>query len=746
MRKILYIILLLIINQYLTAQTNLSGTVINKNTGEKLPGVNVYIPELQRGTITDEHGAYSIAQLPKGRFKIQFSFVGYSKVIKNIVIDDKSITLNISLQEENILAEEIVVSGGSYATQHENAIKIESLSAEKLKMANSPSFIEAIAQTPGVDMISKGVGIATPVIRGLSLSNILMLNNGVRMENFQFSENHPFMVNESGVDRVEIVKGPASLLYGSDAIGGVINIIDEKAPVAGKLQADANINYYSNTQGINTNLGIKSTTKSNWFWILRSGIKSHKDYHEGGGRQVPNSRFNTAFIKVNTGVNKLYGKFALRYNYDQMKLGLTVPPAIELTNNNSAKNEFWYQDLSNHFIASNNTLFINDNKLEFNVAFQQNNRTLMGSELTPVFKLVDMQLNTLNYELKAYFDLPAQMQLIAGFHGMNQQNTNAQAPDHVLPDYTMNDVSFYSLIKYGSMDKFNLQFGLRYDLRFINVPEQLKSGSPDEQDYLQLLETNYDNLNGSLGATYRINKQFLLRANIATAYRSPNIAELTQDGIHGNRYEQGNRDLIPQKSIEYDFSMHYHMRHFLFDIASFYNQINDYIYLSPTNDTTNEGVKIYRYMQNNAHIYGLESGIAYQNTYLSSKISYAYLRGVQENNENLPFIPQNKINGNIAFQKTDLLFLKELKLNISGNYAFKQTNPAMFETETAAYFVLNSSLEIKIPVKKQQINFKFFANNILDKKYFDHLSTLKDIAYYNTGRNVGLSLSYQFGN
>lgn len=746
MRKIVYIILLLIINQYITAQTNISGTVKDKNTGEKLMGVNIYIPELQQGTITNENGFYQIKHLPRGNFKIQFSFIGYAKIIQTINISDKPLILNIAMQEETVLAEEIVVSGGSYSTQHENAIKIESLNAEKLKMADSPSFIEAIAQTPGVDMISKGQGIATPVIRGLSLSNVLMLNNNVRMENFQFSENHPFMINESGVERVEIIKGPASLLYGSDAIGGVINIIDEKPPVAGKLEADANINYYFNTQGINSDIGIKSTTKNNWFWIVRTGLKSHADYYEAEGIQVPNSRYNTQFAKFNTGIIKSFGKFNIRYNYDKMQLGLTVPPVIDITKDNTHNNEFWYQDLSNHSISSNNTLFIKENKLEFNLAFQQNNRKLMGSEQTPVFKLVDMKLNTFNYEIKSYFDLPAGIQLISGIHGMNQQNTNNEAPDHVLPNYTMNDLSFYSLLKYDWAHKFNIQFGLRYDLRFINIPEQLKSGEANETNYLQLLKTNYDNLNGSLGMTYRLNEQLLLRTNIATAYRTPNIAELTQDGIHGTRYEQGNRNLGSQKSIEYDFSMHYHTHNFMFDIAAYYNQLSNYIYLAPTNDTIADGTKIYRYAQNNANIYGLETGVSYQNNSLASKISYAYVRGQQENGQNLPFIPQNKINGNISWKKTNTSFTKELKLNVSATYAFKQIHPAMFETETNEYFLLNSSLSIKLPLKIHQINLKIFVNNILDKKYFDHLSTLKDLAYYNIGRNAGLSIRYIFRN
>ena len=743
MRKIVFFIFLLL-HQFIYAQISLNGTVTDKNTGEKLPGVNIYIPELQKGTVTDNQGIYKFENLPKGNFKIQFSFVGYAKVIQNVRLSEKNEHLDVQMREESILAEEIVVSGGSYSTQHENAIKIESLSAEKLAMANSASFIESIAQTPGVDMISKGIGIATPVIRGLSLSNILLLNNGVRMENFQFSENHPFMINEAGVDRVEIIKGPASLLYGSDAIGGVINIIDEKPPAVGAVNADAHIDYYTNTYGINAGAGFKTTFKNDWFINLRAGFKSHEDYYGGAGQQVPNSRFNTDFIKINTGINKTYGKFILRYNYDRMKLGLTIPPAISLIENNSRNNEFWYQDLGNHFIASQNTLFIKRIKLELDIAFQQNNRKLHGSSLTPVFTLVDMQLNTLNYDLKTYIDLSSGLQLISGLHGMYQENNNAQAPEHVLPDYKMNDASLYSLLKYKKSEKFNLQFGLRYDLRFINIPEQLKSGNQDENEYLLALKTDYDNLNGSLGFTYRVMDDLLVRANIASAYRSPNIAELTQDGIHGDRYEQGNRNLESQKSLETDMSAHYHLQHFIFDVAGFYNLINDYIYLAPTNDTTDAGLKIYRYKQDNAAIYGLETGLAYKQKIFSAKISYAYLRGMQNNGENLPFIPQNKINANINLLKKHLAFLKQFEFSISGVYAFDQNHPAMFESKTDKWFILNSSLSFEIGAAKHILRFKIFGNNIFDKIYYDHLSTLKGLSYYNPGRNMGISIKYSF--
>ncbi len=500
-------------------------------------------------------------------------------------------------------------------------------------------------------------------------------------------------------------------------------------------------------------MGIKGS-KNDFFWIVRAGAKSHMDYTDGSGVQVPNIRFNTASLKLNTGINKTYGKFSIRYNYDRMKLGLTILPSVALTETNSRKNSFWYQDLSNNLLSLKNVFFINQSKLELNVSAQQNIRKLQGSELNHDFTQVHMQLNTLAYELKTYLPLNKKNDLIIGFQGLNQQNNNMEAPEHVLPDYQLNDISFFSILQQKPFEKFNAQIGLRYDLRFLNIPEQEKTehshddGEHDEPEHdeelIPELKTQFSNLSGSLGMTYRLTKRLLLRTNIASAFRAPNIAELSQDGIHGSRYEQGNRDLLPQKSYEADISMHYHLKKLTFDIAGFYNLLHNYIYLTPTTDTSETGDDIFRYVQENARIYGFETGVAYQlNEWVLIKSTYAYLVTNQDNGENLPFIPQDKIKTDIRFTKKKIGFMDDLNFSISSVYAFAQNNPAMFETATADYFLLNTSLDFNIKLKKQKLEFKLFVNNLLNKQYNDHLSTLKDLNYYNIGRNVGVGLLFE---
>ncbi len=175
------VMLFVMMNQIGFAQNSIKGRVTDKTNNEALPFANVYLPEQNNCTLTDKNGEFVLTNLPKGELKIQFSYMGYKTIIKTIIANNTETLLNIEMESAVLQAEEVVISGGTYSTQHENAIKIELIKSKDIASIGTPTFTEAIASLPGVDMIAKGTGIAKPVIRGLSMTNILMLNNGVKM-------------------------------------------------------------------------------------------------------------------------------------------------------------------------------------------------------------------------------------------------------------------------------------------------------------------------------------------------------------------------------------------------------------------------------------------------------------------------------------------------------------------------------------------------------------------------------------
>jgi len=742
MKKTLIICVMMLSYHIISAQNRIVGKITDQDN-LPLSGATIFIPDMNKGTISNKEGIYELIHLPNGKIKIQFSFLGYTNRIETVELNGESVELNVTLKQTSIEAEEIVVSGGYNSTQHDNAVKIDVLKLSPLTIKTTPNFAEVLTQVPGVDMISKGSGVSKPVIRGLSMNDILVLNNGVRFENYQYSSHHPLGIDEFGIEDVEIIKGPASLLYGSDAIGGVINFIKEKPAPVGTIMGDYNMQLFSNTLGITNNLGIKGASKK-FFGGFRVGQKTNADFLQGGGDFVPNSRFNEVSAKANTGYTDKVGTFKLFYDFNRQKFGLVEDEAIEEITERGRENKIWYQELNTHLLSSQNKLYLGQFKLDLSCAYQ--NTELIHYGALNVFE-IQMRLATLTYEAKLHLPAKENSEYIIGFQGFNQKNTNVKDREtKLLPDATTNNYSAFGLLQYTFFEKLKLQTGLRYDTKSISTQA---IGLPAEpMSYRAAIDKYYDSFSGSLGATYNLSDRFFFRANFAAAYRTPNLAELTSNGQHELRYEIGDHNLVPENAYETDLSIHYHKDDFTFDVAGFYNIVNNYIFISPTGDTTSSGISIYKYKQANSVLFGGEAGLHVHPEpikWLHFETTFSSVIGKQANGDYLPFIPAHKLRFELRAEKEKLLFLQGVFISINSNTAFNQKNAAPDETETNGYTLFDFSIGGNIKMKNQYIFISLSANNILDKKYTDHLSTLKEVSLCNPGRNVALTMKIPFG-
>ena len=417
MKKILTLCLIILSYQVTTAQNKITGKITDQDN-LPLPWATVFVPDLNKGTVSNNNGIYELTNLPNGKIKIQFSYVGYINHIETIELSGESIELDIMLKQSTIEGGEIVVSGGYNSTQHGNAVKIDILKLNTLTIKSTPNFSEVLTRVPGVDMISKGSGVSKPVIRGLSMNDILILNNGVRFENYQYSSHHPLGIDEFGIENVEIIKGPASLLYGSDAIGGVINFIKEKPASMNTIAGDYNLQLFSNSLGMTNNLGIKAASKK-IFGGLRVGQKTNADFLQGGGDIVPNSRFNELSFKVNTGFTDKFGTFKLFYDFNNQKLGLVEDEAIEEIKERGRKNKIWYQEFNTHLLSSQNKLYFGKSKLEINSAYQ-NTELIHFGELDILE--IQMRLATLTYETILHLPSKENSEYIIGFQEIKIAN------------------------------------------------------------------------------------------------------------------------------------------------------------------------------------------------------------------------------------------------------------------------------------------------------------------------------------
>ncbi|MDD4192888.1 MAG: TonB-dependent receptor, partial [Mangrovibacterium sp.] len=719
------------------AQVNLRGRV-SEQDGQALAGASVYLPEQKKGTICDEEGVYHLENLPEGKHKIQISFIGFNTAVKTFSLKKGNNELNISLSQAVIESQEIVVSGISVSSQHENAVKIDVLKGKDIAFSGTPNFMESLTKVPGVDMISRGQGVSKPVIRGLAMNDILVLNNGVRIENYQFSENHPLGIDDNGIEQVEIIKGPASLLYGSDAIGGILNFIREKPAATGTLSGDFQTRLYSNSRGLSNSLSVKGAS-AHFFGGIRANRKTHADYIQGGGGFVPNSRFNQWSLSANSGYTGKSGTFILRYDYFDQDLGMTVGAVQSLVTERGRKNTVWYQDLGHHLISSQNTIFLGRSKWETNMAFQSALRKLQKTLPVPS---VEMNLNTLTYDSKLSFPGGEKTEYTAGIQGMRQTNRNHhERESQFLPDANINNIGMTALLQYQFTTEMKLQGGFRYDF---SKTETFEMGTAGTEGYHAPFSNNYSSLSGSLGATCLFDETLILRLNFAKAFRVPNLSELTSYGEHGNRFEFGNENLDPENAWESDAGIHFHGTYFSFDLAGFYNYIDHYIFISPTDEITSSGMRIYRFSQTNSKLYGGEAGIHFHPEsmpWLHIEGTYSQVTGKQANGDYLPFIPAHKFRYEIKAEKEKLGCFSHPSIRLSALSAFRQNRPSPHETETEGYTLVNACIKMTLPIRKQPFDISFMTTNFFDKKYIDRLSTLKPLQYFNPGRNISLTVS-----
>lgn len=722
---------------YAEAQNKISGIVTNEKH-QPLFGASVYIPDMDKGSITLEDGSYEFTNLPNGKIKIQFSMVGYANRIETKILDGKSIQLDIALQPSSMELEEIVVTGGYSSSQHNNAVKINNLKLNPRNIEQSPNLTEMATKIPGVDMISKGSGVMKPVIRGLSMNNILVLNNGVRFENYQYSSHHPLGIEEYGIENIEVIKGPASLLYGSDAIGGVINFIKEKPAPVGEIKADYHLKMFSNTNGLMQNMGIKGTGKK-FYGGIRAGHASHADFLQGGGAFAPNSRFNTWSVKGNAGFTDKIGVFRLFYEYNNQKLGMVEDEAIDEVTSRGRENNIWYQAFNTHLISSQNKLYLGGAKLDVDAAFQSTELNHIGNQNSET----QMQLSTLSYNAKLHFPSTKKSEYIIGFQGYNQTNQNLNNRESILlPNAITQNYSLYGLLQYTFFEHLKVQTGLRYDYKNIN---STRVGTDSTIfSYRHALDKNYGSFSGSLGMVFRVSDALLFRANFASAFRTPNLAELTSNGVHEIRYELGSQNLVPEKTLEGDLSLHYHNPNLSFDLAGFYNKINNYIFIANTGDTVQGGMFIYQYQQANSYLYGGEIGLHIHPKaikLLHFETSFASVIGKQVSGSYLPFIPAHKLKVELRLEKERIGRIKEPYFAINSHTAFAQNNIFPGEDKTPGYSLLGVKLGGSFYIKSQVIHLILSASNLLDTQYRDHLSTLNEVGILNPGRDISLSIN-----
>ena len=739
----------------LYSQQDITGVVLSEETHQPVVGAVVQVLKPEKYTITDISGKFLLEDLSSGTYELIISSLGFgTKTVKVEVPTTQNLV--IPLSPTAIEMEEVIISTPFHQLQSENVMKVERVTMENLSRSGGNRLTDGITQIAGVETITTGASIGKPVIRGLSSNRVLVYAQGVRLENQQFGDEHGLGLSSSGVESVEVIKGPASLLYGSDALGGVLYLNPERYAPAGATTVDGETAYYTNTEGFEANAGVKTSGEKLKF-LFRGNFGSHADYETGAGERVTNTRYTEYDFKTGIGFRNNNYKGDLRYNINSSTSG--IPEEISLQNTSRTKLEP-YQEVANHILSFDNSFYFNDSSLDVKLGYLFNNRKEFeehedheeeteeeheehAEELPEGEPALEMHLETLNYDIKYHLPAKGKFETIVGLQGMFQSNTNF-AEEILIPDAGTTDFGILATTHYH-LEKVDFQAGLRYDFRKISADayeiHEIETEVPS-------LERNFNSYNGALGMKVDFTTNFTGRLNLASGFRAPNLAELTSYGSHHgtNRFEIGNPSLENEQNYQLDLALEFRNEHFEMFTNAFYNTINNYIFLNPTGEFMNED-PVFEYRQNNADLYGGEMGIhihPHPLDWLHFESNYELVIGKQENGDYLPLIPAQSVLNTIWVELPENELFKEGYASLSLKSVFDQDRTGPFETETAGYSLLNAGVGTSISLERAMLNFKISGNNLLNKTYISHLSRLKTEGIPNMGRNIILSAGIKF--
>lgn len=724
---------------------SLSGKVTDKRSGEALVGVAIFFPGLQTGTVTDVDGKYSIDNLPRRSVEVQVSYIGHKTIVTTIDVDSVS-RKDFALEESDAQINEVVVTGlTGKSLAKDSPTPVSVVSSAMLRSTASSNIIDALSLQPGVSQITTGGGISKPVIRGLGFNRVVVVNDGIRQEGNQWGAEHGVEIDPQSISSAEILKGPASLMYGSDAMAGVIIFHDEVLPPLGKVQANVSSEYQSNNGLFDYSVNLKGNSNV-IVWSGRWSDKMAHAYKNKYDQYVLGSQFRERAAEGLVGVNCKWGYSHLTLSYYHLTPGIVEG---DRGYSHSYGKSLPFQQVHHYKAVSDNTFFIGNGTLKAIVAYQQNRR--QEFEESPSTPGLDFMLHTVNYDVRYKLPIADQLKIAVGGGGMWQRSLN-KGDEYLIPAYQLFDIGGFGTITYNT-GKFTLSGGMRVDNR------HLHSFALD--DLFEKFSRNFTGVTGSVGAVYAVNDKMNVRLNVARGFRAPNLSELASNGVHEGtvEYEIGNTGLHPEYSWQADLGWDFTSPVVSAQLSLFANFIDNYIFTQKLEGVKTEGYDTYKYTQGDARLLGGEASVdIHPIERLHFANTFSYVNSVQLHQPHdakyLPFTPAPRWTSDLRYdivrdgKTVDNTYVSlQMECNLRQNHYYAVNGT---ETATPSYSLFNVSAGTDFRVHGHKVaSLLLSCNNLFDKAYQSHLSRLKYLdvnplngrrGIYNMGRNFTVKL------
>ena len=731
--------------------------------------IQVIVSALQRGTKTDSTGAYKLENIPSGVYAVEYRNVNYAPVTRQVDLSKGDVSVNVALTGTPLTLAPITITAAPEAKSTLNTpASVSVLEGRQLDRQKGQSAMSAIQNVPGVNMIGEGPTVIKPVIRGLNSQDIVVVEDGVRSENLQWGNEHAPEIDPLGTDRIEVMRGANSLLYGSDALGGVISISHPDLPNAhlgaGPLSGRFSSMVNSNNNSVGENFEA-SGASGDWGYRTNLSQLQAGNFRNPDQGYIPNTGLQQVSGNGAFGVRKDWGDLDFDFGKFNKRVELqnpAVPPVFD---------DLEYQTLQHDHGKVHSTILTDPAKFDLTLGYDRADRKEFD---TPSAPSNDPHLNWIvasyTFDAKAQLAPLGPLQGTVGISGLRRVEQSLGLVD-LTPSYNEDGVGEY-LVEDLPIGKFDFTFGLRGDQNQYNIQGNNDIGIDPDNNLnsphpVATQTLHYSAISAAAGGVYHITEPFAFAVNVGRGYRNPVPFELFAYGVHEGAADFliGNPNLSPETSINTDASLRWSSPRVKAEVGIFRNYIHNFIYGVQTGQFFDSSTGLFgatgdlpvaTEAQGNATVKGVDGAIAIAATdWLTLNTVYNMVRGyndagMPDNNTNyLPHVPADNVlfgadvHGKSLGPVAHPYFGVDEKMTAAQN---RTNGPEVASgLPTPSYALTDIHTGGEFVVMNNRVTLDVGVNNLFNKGYIDYNSILKEFGIENPGRNVYAKLSVPFG-
>jgi outer membrane receptor protein involved in Fe transport len=735
------------ISSLAAAEDTLRGRVTDAS-GRPVGAAQVTVLELGRATRTDREGNFALGGLPAGEYTLRVTAPGFASETRRITGHESVPNLTVALRERVFELETVAVTASRSPELISNSpLPTSTLGPERLRREHSVSLARTLATLPGVRALTTGEQVGKPVIRGLFGSRVAVVADGLRLEDYSWSDEDAPSVDARLAERVEVIRGPASLLYGSDAVGGVVNVVPEPLPDgSGRPFMRGGVETYFASGNLEGGLVARGEGATGTFgWRATVIGRMGQDVHTPGG-EIPNTGFGAVNGEAAVGVSRGWGTLALRYQryggeFKLLEADAPVGGGEEEEGGPERK-------LSDDRLQLSGNFPLPGVRIETRAQLQRHVLQEVADEvIVPVVGDVsaqeggaesvqfDLRLNTFTADVLAHLAPAGWGDATLGVSGLAQGN-DSRGPQLLVPDASIGSGGAFALWQ-NDFGPLRLLAGARVDYRSLTARDVPELGLPSDH------QRSWTAASWNTGAVLGLGRGLALTAGVGRSWRAPTLFELYASGprIGEARFDVGDSTLVQEQGLEIDGGVRWTGAAARAEISVFRNAIDDFIVTAPTGAMAGD-LRIFRTMQTDALLRGVEAQAEVRVLRpLTLRGVFDYVRGTERGTgENLALIPPARGRAEAEYRPGDLFGLGRGYLSAGVEMVAKQTHAAEDELAPAAYALvdLGGGVERRFGARSFRVDLQ--VRNALDTAYRSFLNRYKEFTL-DPGRSIVLRIA-----